>query len=68
MALRLPFSVRDELQDFVRVRNLARFPQFLSLDLELAKKFKIIKKYGLRLSVVASISLIISIRTMCDPT
>ena len=52
MARRLPFPVRDELQDFVGVSNLALFPQVSSLDLELAKKFQIIKKYGLRLSVV----------------
>ena len=49
-----PFSVRDEKQDFVGVRNsdLTRFPEFFSLDLELAKEFQLTKKYGVRLSVL----------------
>ncbi len=49
-----PFSARDEKQDFVGVRNsdLTRFPQFFSLDVELAKEFQLTKKYGLRLSVL----------------
>ncbi len=49
-----PFSVLDEKQDFVGVRNfdLTRFPTFLSLDLELAKEFQLTKKYGVRLSVL----------------
>ncbi|HVS21908.1 MAG TPA: TonB-dependent receptor, partial [Pyrinomonadaceae bacterium] len=49
-----PFSVRDEKQNFVGVRNsdLTRFPQFFSLDVELAKEFKLTKKYGMRLSVL----------------
>ena len=49
-----PFSARDENQNFVGVRNAdqTRFPEFLSLDLELAKEFKLTKKYGMRLSVM----------------
>ncbi len=49
-----PFSARDENQNFVGVRNSdqTRFPQFFSLDLELAKEFKLTKKYGVRLSVL----------------
>ncbi|HVS20631.1 MAG TPA: TonB-dependent receptor, partial [Pyrinomonadaceae bacterium] len=49
-----PFSVRDDQQNFVGVRNsdLTRFSRFLSLDVELAKEFQLTKKYGLRLSVL----------------
>ncbi len=49
-----PFSVRDEKQNFVGVRNsdLTRFPNFFSLDVELAKEFQLTKKYGVRLSVL----------------
>ena len=49
-----PFAARDENQNFVGVRNSdqTRFPQFFSLDLELAKEFKLTKKYGVRLSVL----------------
>jgi len=49
-----PFSVRDERQNFVGVRNsdLTRFPEFFSLDVELAKEFQLTKKYGVRLSVL----------------
>jgi hypothetical protein len=49
-----PFSARDENQNFVGVRNAdqTRFPEFFSLDLELAKEFKLTKKYGMRLSVM----------------
>ena len=49
-----PFSVLDEKQAFVGVRNsdLTRFPTFFSLDLELAKEFQLTKKYGVRLSVL----------------
>ncbi len=48
-----PFSVRDEQQNFVGTRNSdqTRFPNFFSIDLELAKQFRLTKKYGLRLSV-----------------
>jgi carboxypeptidase family protein/TonB-dependent receptor-like protein len=49
-----PFSARDQNQNFVGVRNAdqTRFPEFFSLDLELAKEFKLTKKYGMRLSVL----------------
>jgi hypothetical protein len=49
-----PFSVRDAEQSFVGIRNsdLTRFPRFLSLDVELAKEFKVTKKYAVRLSVL----------------
>ncbi len=49
-----PFSVRDAEQSFVGTRNsdLTRFPRFLSLDVELAKEFKVTKKYAVRLSVL----------------
>ena len=49
-----PFSVRDEKQNFVGVRNsdLTRFPNFFSLDVELAKEFQLTKKYSVRLSVL----------------
>jgi len=49
-----PFSARDENQNFVGVRNSdqTRFPQFFSLDVELAKEFQLTKKYGVRLSVL----------------
>jgi len=48
-----PFSVRDERQYFVGVRNSdqTRFPNFFSVDLELAKEIQLTKKYGVRLSV-----------------
>jgi hypothetical protein len=49
-----PFSVRNVEQNFVGVRNAdaTRFPQFLSVDAELAKEFRITKKYGVRLSIL----------------
>src|SRR5216683_3240832 len=49
-----PFSARDENQNFVGVRNSdqTRFPEFFSLDVEVAKEFKLTKKYGVRLSVL----------------
>src|SRR5215471_735401 len=48
-----PFSVRDEQQSFVGVRNSdqTRFPNFFSVDLEMAKEIQLTKKYGVRLSV-----------------
>lgn len=48
-----PYSVRDEEQNFVGVRNSSqtRFPTFLSLDSEIAKEFQVTKKYGVRLSL-----------------
>src|SRR5262249_48177935 len=49
-----PFSIRNEQQDFVALRNSdsTRFPRFFSLDLDLSKEFQITKKYGLRLSIL----------------
>lgn len=49
-----PFSARDQQQNFVGIRNSdqTRFPRFLSVDLELAKEFRLTKKYGARLSVM----------------
>ena len=49
-----PFSVRDEKQDYVGIRNSdsTHFPRFLSLDVELAKEFQVTKKYGMRLSLL----------------
>ncbi|HEY0545504.1 MAG TPA: carboxypeptidase regulatory-like domain-containing protein [Pyrinomonadaceae bacterium] len=48
-----PYSVRDAGQNFVGLRNdgRTRFPLFMALDLELAKEFKVYKKYGVRLSL-----------------
>jgi hypothetical protein len=48
-----PYSVRDAEQNFVGVRNSdqTRFPNFLSLDTEIAKEFQVTKKYGVRLSL-----------------
>ena len=48
-----PFSVLDERQNFVGIRNSdqTRFPTFLSVDLEFAKEIQITRKYGVRLSV-----------------
>jgi hypothetical protein len=47
-----PYSVRNELQDFVGVRNgdATRFPTFMGLDVEVAKEVRLSKKYGARLS------------------
>ncbi|HZS48253.1 MAG TPA: TonB-dependent receptor plug domain-containing protein [Blastocatellia bacterium] len=48
-----PYSVVDELQNFVGTRNSdqTRFPKFFALDMEVAKEFQLTKKYGVRLSV-----------------
>jgi hypothetical protein len=45
--------VRDAEQNLVGLRNVdqTRYPGFLSLDAELAKEFKVTKKYGVRLSL-----------------
>jgi hypothetical protein len=50
-----PFSVRNDEQNFVGVRNSdrTRFPRFFALDVEIAKEFQVTKKYGVRLSVRA---------------
>ena len=48
-----PYSIVDQNQNFVGLRNAAgqHFPKFLSLDAEISKDFKITKKYGVRLSL-----------------
>ncbi len=48
-----PFSVRDQQQRFVGLRDSdqTRFPNFFSIDLEMAKEIQVTKKYGVRLSV-----------------
>jgi hypothetical protein len=46
-----PYSVLDEEQNFVGVRNSSRFPRFVALDMEVAKEFQISSKYGIRVSV-----------------
>src|SRR5215813_2123361 len=48
-----PYSVRDDEQNFVGVRNSdqTRFPRFLALDVEVAKEFQVTKKYAIRLSL-----------------
>lgn len=46
-----PYSVLDQGQNFVGVRNGSRFPRFIALDAEVAKEFQISKKYGVRISV-----------------
>lgn len=48
-----PYSVRDAEQNFVGVRNAdsTRFPIFVSLDAEVAKEFRVTRKYGVRLSL-----------------
>jgi hypothetical protein len=40
-----PYSMRDELQNFVGVRNSARFPRFASLDMSVSKDIRIRDKY-----------------------
>lgn len=40
-----PYSRRDELQNFVGVRNSTRFPRFASLDMSVSKDVKIRDKY-----------------------
>src|SRR5262245_30652462 len=48
-----PYSVRDDEQNFLGMRNSdqTRFPPFLSLDVEVAKEFQVTKKYAVRLSL-----------------
>lgn len=48
-----PYSVRDSEQNFVGLRNAdeRRFPRFVALDVEVAKKFQVTKKYGVNLSL-----------------
>jgi hypothetical protein len=48
-----PYSVRDEAQYFVGVRNAdtTRFPPFFAIDLEVAKELQVTRKYAVRLSL-----------------
>jgi hypothetical protein len=45
-----PYSIKNVLQDYVGLPNQNRFPNFLSLDLRMARDFQVSKKYALRLS------------------
>ena len=48
-----PYSIRDNLQNFVGTRNAGntRFPTFFALDAEFGKDFQVTKKYAIRLSI-----------------
>ena len=48
-----PYSIVDQNQNFVGVRNATgqRFPTFFSLDAEISKDFQVTKKYAVRLSL-----------------
>jgi hypothetical protein len=48
-----PYSIRDEEQNFVGVRNsdATRFPWLVALDMEVSKELRVSKNYGIRLSV-----------------
>jgi hypothetical protein len=48
-----PYSVRDEEQNFVGLRNSDqnRFPWFVALDMEVSKELRVSKNYGIKLSV-----------------
>lgn len=46
-----PYSVSDETQHFVGVRNSARYPAFAALDLELSKEIQVTKNYAVRLAI-----------------
>jgi Carboxypeptidase regulatory-like domain/TonB dependent receptor-like, beta-barrel/TonB-dependent Receptor Plug Domain len=46
-----PFSVTDELQNFVGPANTFRFPRFFSFDARIARDFQVTKKYGVRFAV-----------------
>ncbi len=50
-----PYSVVNNEQNFVGIRNADnhRFPQFMSLDAEISRDFKVTRQYGLRLSLKA---------------
>ena len=47
----LPYSVLNELQEYVGVANSKRFPRFLSADARVWRDFKVNEKYSVRLSV-----------------
>jgi len=48
-----PYSIRDEDQNFVGLRNsdATRFPWFVALDMEVSKELRVSKNYGIKLSV-----------------
>ncbi len=48
-----PYSVRDELQNYVGQRNSdnTRFPRFASLDVAVTKEFKVMEKYTAQFTV-----------------
>jgi hypothetical protein len=48
-----PYSIKDEEQNFVGVRNSdqTRFPWFVALDMEVSKELRVSKNYGIKLSV-----------------
>jgi TonB dependent receptor/Carboxypeptidase regulatory-like domain len=48
-----PYSIRDESQNFVGVRNAdsTRFPTFVAIDAEAGKEFRVSRNYGIRLSI-----------------
>ena len=46
-----PYTVLDQLQNYVGVPNSTRFPNFFSADARLMRDFRVSKKYTVRLSV-----------------
>jgi hypothetical protein len=48
-----PYSIRDEEQNFVGLRNSdsTRFPWFIALDAEVSKELRVAKNYGIKLSI-----------------
>lgn len=46
-----PYSIRDELQNFVGERNSVRFPRFATLDMAISKAIKFKDKYDTEFTV-----------------
>jgi hypothetical protein len=48
-----PYSIRDEEQNYVGVRNAdqTRFPWFVALDMEVSKEVRVSRNYGIKLSL-----------------
>jgi hypothetical protein len=46
-----PYSVVNELQQYVGIPNSTRFPNFLSADARVWRDFKVSSKYSVRLSL-----------------
>jgi TonB-dependent receptor-like protein/carboxypeptidase family protein len=48
-----PYSVRDEEQNFVGIRNSdsTRFPWFIAIDTEVSKELRVSRNYAIKLSV-----------------